>query len=76
MSQIFYSEKYSDDEYEYRHVLLPKELLRHMPKQRLLSEDEWRKLGVTQSRGWIHYLHHAPEPQILLFRRPLSKTEK
>merc|ERR1719353_2626442 len=39
---------------------------------RLLTEDEWRCLGVTQSRGWVHYLLHKPEPHILLFRRPLG----
>ncbi|KAI3380278.1 hypothetical protein SNEBB_007685, partial [Seison nebaliae] len=36
----------------------------------LMSEDEWRLLGVQQSRGWIHYMVHPPEPHVLLFRRP------
>mmetsp|Transcript_95788 Transcript_95788/g.310357 ORF Transcript_95788/g.310357 Transcript_95788/m.310357 type:complete len:88 (+) Transcript_95788:223-486(+) len=40
--------------------------------KRLLEEDEWRKLGVTQSRGWGHYEIHRPEPHILLFRRALG----
>jgi len=44
--EIEYSDKYSDDTYEYRHVLLPKETFRKMPKGRLLSETEWRALGV------------------------------
>jgi cyclin-dependent kinase regulatory subunit CKS1 len=39
---------------------------------RLLSESEWRQLGVQQSRGWVHYAIHKPEPHILLFRRPLG----
>ena len=43
-----------------------------MPKGRLLSENEWRSLGVQQSRGWVHYEIHKPEPHILLFRRPLG----
>ncbi|XP_037024507.1 cyclin-dependent kinases regulatory subunit [Bradysia coprophila] len=68
---IFYSDKYNDDQYEYRHVVLPKELVRQLPDH-LMSEGEWRSLGVQQSRGWIHYMKHSPEPHILLFRRPLG----
>ena len=58
---------------------------------RLLSEAEWRGVGITQSLGWEHYEVHgtqllatphatsliplprpciAPEPHVLLFRRP------
>jgi len=70
--EIEYSEKYNDEQYEYRHVLLPKELYKKMPKGRLLTESEWRSLGVQQSRGWAHYEIHRPEPYILLFRRPLG----
>lgn len=40
-------------------MLLPKELVRLLPKH-LMSEEEWRKLGVTQSRGWVHYMKHEP----------------
>ena len=70
--EIEYSEKYSDDLYEYRHVLLPKEIYKKIPRNRLLNEMEWRSIGVTQSRGWVHYEIHKPEPFILLFRRPLN----
>jgi len=31
-----------------------------MPKDKLLSEDEWRQLGVQQSHGWEHYMIHTP----------------
>ena len=82
---ISYSEKYNDEEFEYRyvpricgcfhlnqpfeidevltnnccrHVILPREIAARMPKGRLMSEDEWRALGVTQSRGWVHYSIH------------------
>jgi cyclin-dependent kinase regulatory subunit CKS1 len=41
-----YSDKYMDDLYEYRHVILPKALYKQMPKNRLLNENEWRALGV------------------------------
>lgn len=54
------------------HVILPKELAKSLPKSRLLSDQEWRNLGVQQSRGWEHYAIHRPEPHILLFRRPLG----
>jgi cyclin-dependent kinase regulatory subunit CKS1 len=67
-----YSDKYSDDQYEYRHVILPKEVAKTLPAHRLLSDAEWRNLGVQQSRGWVHYATHRPEPHILLFRRPLG----
>ncbi len=68
--EIEYSDKYYDDLYEYRHVILPKDIYKKMSKNRLLGESEWRSLGVQQSRGWAHYEIHKPEPHILLFRRP------
>uniref|UniRef100_A0A7S1CQT6 Cyclin-dependent kinases regulatory subunit n=1 Tax=Bicosoecida sp. CB-2014 TaxID=1486930 RepID=A0A7S1CQT6_9STRA len=70
--RIEYSEKYQDDKFEYRHVILPKELAKSLPKERLLLEPEWRGIGVQQSRGWVHYACHRPEPHVLLFRRPLG----
>jgi len=78
--EVEYSEKYADDTYEYRHVILPKakarEMIRTYPgaggNTRILEEDEWRRLGVQQSRGWAHYEVHRPEPHILLFRRQLG----
>ncbi|KAH7373286.1 hypothetical protein KP509_17G048400 [Ceratopteris richardii] len=75
MSQIQYSEKYFDDVYEYRHVKLPPEIAKLLPKNRLLTENEWRALGVQQSRGWVHYAIHRPEPHIMLFRRQLSSQQ-
>lgn len=53
----FYS--YSDNEFEYRHVQLPKQMLKQIPKDyhdaskgtlKLLWEEEWRALGITQVR--------------------------
>lgn len=62
------SHRYSDDEYEYRHVLLPKQMLKLIPDQyldqskktlKLLWEDEWRSMGITQvlclRRLWACY---------------------
>lgn len=54
-SEIEYSDKYADKVYEYRHVILPKEISKKMQKGRLLSDSEWRALGVQQSRGWVHF---------------------
>lgn len=52
-----------------RHVILPADLAKHVPKSHLMTETEWRNLGVQQSPGWVHYMMHAPEPHVLLFRR-------
>ncbi|KAF2730047.1 CKS-domain-containing protein [Polyplosphaeria fusca] len=78
---IHYSARYSDSAFEYRHVQLPKQMLKAIPKEyfdgsrgtlKLLWEDEWRALGITQSLGWEHYEVHEPEPHILLFKRPIN----
>lgn len=55
-----------------RHVVLPKDIAKLVPKTHLMTETEWRGLGVQQSHGWIHYMIHEPEPHILLFRRPVT----
>uniref|UniRef100_A0A0K8R643 Cyclin-dependent kinases regulatory subunit n=1 Tax=Ixodes ricinus TaxID=34613 RepID=A0A0K8R643_IXORI len=72
---IYYSDKYYDDKFEYRHVVLPKEIAKLVPKSRLMSETEWRGIGVQQSHGWVHYMIHEPEPHILLFRRAVTPAE-
>lgn len=74
VDQISYSEKYFDDQYEYRHVILPPDIAKRVPKNHLMTESEWRNLGVQQSPGWIHYMVHSPEPHVLLFRRPLPSS--
>ncbi|KAJ3017039.1 hypothetical protein HKX48_003754 [Thoreauomyces humboldtii] len=68
-NDIIYSNRYSDETSEYRHVTLPKQIARWVPDDGLMSDQEWRSLGVMQSPGWEHYMRHAPEPHILLFRR-------
>jgi cyclin-dependent kinase regulatory subunit CKS1 len=32
------------------------------------AQAEWRGMGVQQSRGWVHYAIHRPEPHIMLYR--------
>ena len=68
---IIYSDKYQDKKYEYKHVVLPKNYAMDMPN-RLLTETEWRSLGIYQSKGWEHYSIFKPEPHVLLFRRHLN----
>ncbi|KAL5020568.1 hypothetical protein ScPMuIL_003460 [Solemya velum] len=72
--QISYSEKYYDEKFEYRHVILPPDIAKLVPKNHLMTETEWRNLGVQQSPGWIHYMVHSPEPHVLLFRRPVQNN--
>jgi cyclin-dependent kinase regulatory subunit CKS1 len=71
-----YSDRYEDGTYEYRHVILTVEQEKQLPRvnkvPRLLTENEWRALGVQQSRGWVHFEIHRPEPHVLMFRRPLG----
>ncbi|XP_017752713.1 PREDICTED: cyclin-dependent kinases regulatory subunit-like isoform X2 [Eufriesea mexicana] len=54
------------------HVVLPKEMVKSVPTTHLLSEQEWRAMGVQQSQGWVHYMIHKPEPHILLFKRKIT----
>ncbi|KAI1239884.1 hypothetical protein IHE44_0011321 [Lamprotornis superbus] len=44
-----------------QHVMLPRELSKQVPKSHLMSEEEWRRLGVQQSLGWVHYMIHEPD---------------
>lgn len=45
-TQMYYSDKYFDDTYEYRHVNLTEDQFKKLPKDKLLTEQEWRQLGV------------------------------
>lgn len=40
--------------------MLPKDIAKKVPKTHLMSETEWRNLGVQQSQGWVHYMIHQP----------------
>lgn len=63
--------------------MLPKNMLKAIPKDyfdtetgtlKILHEEEWRGLGITQSLGWQHYEIHAPEPHILLFKYAVANA--
>ena len=60
-----------DDTYQYRHVILDKEMLPMIPKNRLMDESEWRSLGIKQGPHWEHYLIHKPGTSI---ERTISLT--
>lgn len=57
------------------HVILPKPFLKRIPKHyfdpeepgvlRILSDSEWRGIGITQSLGWEHYEVHGTSPYTL-----------
>ncbi len=70
--EIIYSDKFNDDYYEFRNIILTKKVFKRIPEKTLLSENEWRALGIVQSRGWEHFSIHKPEPHVLLFRRPVG----
>ena len=56
------------------HVILPKPLLKRIPKSyfdpdepgvlRILSDAEWRGIGITQSLGWEHYEVHGASSRL------------
>merc|ERR1719375_1026822 len=44
--------------------------------KRLMSEKEWRGLGVQQDLDWEHYEIHRTEPHTLLFRKPFATRRR
>ena len=75
MSDFFYSDKFSDDQYDYRYVIVSGQSAKKIPPDRLLTEEELKNIGIKQSPGWIHYDIYKPEPNILLFRRPKTDSK-
>ena len=61
---FYKSDKYTDEKYEYRHVMLPKDLAKLVPKTHLMTEAEWRNLGVQQSLGKIETSLHLSGYQL------------
>ena len=64
---VKFSDKYRDEEYEYTNVEIPEEAGVLLPK-RLLSEEEWRRLGINLGSDWEHYAIYPPKPHVLFFR--------
>ena len=40
---------------------------------KITKQAEWRGIGVQQSRGWVHYAIHRPEPHVSI-RRSLFRV--
>eukprot|EP00929_Paragymnodinium_shiwhaense_P000692 TRINITY_DN100926_c0_g1_i1.p1 TRINITY_DN100926_c0_g1~~TRINITY_DN100926_c0_g1_i1.p1 ORF type:complete len:152 (-),score=36.66 TRINITY_DN100926_c0_g1_i1:430-885(-) len=70
--EIDYMDKQCDDLYEYRQVVVPREMVHHFPAGRCMADQEWRAKGIVMSRGWQHYAKHEPEANVLLFRRVIG----
>lgn len=43
-----------------RHVMLPPDIAELVPRNHLMTETEWRNIGVEQSPFWVHYMVHTP----------------
>lgn len=71
---IEYGDRFYDNEYEYRIVTLPNDIAKKVPK-RLLSDGEWRALGIQMSKGWVNY-HPIMDGKNLLFKRSYSGEGK
>lgn len=41
-----YSERFVDDTYEYRYVILPREMANELKQKKILTEEEWRGMGI------------------------------
>ena len=57
--EIYYSDKYTDETHEYRHVMLPQDLVKLVPKNKLMSETasnilvNWTgREGHGRAGGW------------------------
>ncbi|KAK7234286.1 cyclin-dependent protein serine/threonine kinase activator [Aureococcus anophagefferens] len=73
ISRIEYSEKYNDENYEYRHVIMPGGARWSLPRSALMSEQEWRNAGIQMSRGWQHFDPPPGAPHLLVpTRAPLE----
>jgi hypothetical protein len=70
---IKYSPRYTDGQSTFRHVKVPALLRKVVLEDRLLTEHEWRSLGLQQSPGWVHYGTHG---DVLLFKLMEIEEEK
>lgn len=43
-----------------RHVILPPEMVKYVPRNHRMTETEWRNIGIQQSTGWVHFMTHNP----------------
>jgi hypothetical protein len=70
--EIYYSPRVVDDtNTEFRYVILPRS---HAPwNKKIMTEEEWRALGITMSRGWQH-VGFFKGSETLIFSRPVESN--
>jgi len=74
-NEIEYSETYSDDQYFYRNVRLTKDVFKKIPqKGKIMTEEQWRSLGIKGSKGWQHYCIYHPELSVIMLRKLIDFT--
>jgi len=61
-----YSDTYDDQTYKYRSIKVDRYLTKI---DRLLTEEECKLIGITQSPGWVHYANYPPD-NVMIFRKP------
>ncbi|CDJ30365.1 cyclin-dependent kinase, putative [Eimeria mitis] len=79
---VFYSPRYSDDRFIYRHVLLSAgvkkaaEEIANATKSAFLTEGQFiYQLGIHLSPGWEHFMIFKGEMRELILRRPQQQQE-
>eukprot|EP00494_Astrolonche_serrata_P004418 UN04431 len=65
---ILYGRVRQDDFFLYREVVVPEWLGIQLSNNYLLSEPEWRAIGIQMSQGWMNY-DLSDECTILKFRK-------
>ena len=58
---------------EERFVQIPEDLSRVVSRTNLMSEEEWRNLGIQGSPGWYHH-RMTGNPKMLRFRRRIQPS--
>ncbi|CDI86893.1 cyclin-dependent kinase, putative [Eimeria praecox] len=79
---VFYSPRYSDDRFIYRHVLLSAgvkkaaEEIANATKSAFLTEGQFiYQLGIHLSPGWEHFMVFKGEMRELILRRPQQQQD-
>ena len=68
---IRYTLRYSFNNWEYTHVIIPKYLVHKLPG-RPMTISEWRELGIQMTMSWENYKLYPEEDNVILFRRKLE----
>lgn len=71
-NEIKYTERFKTNDYEYTHVILPKSYLQRISNQ-VMSENEWRSLGISLGTAWENFMIFKPERHVILFRRKINE---